>query len=270
MTFWCHSTLSRSSRTYESAKEYLNLIKVCADQTGFVFNQTFYQQRLGLAMGNPISPFLAEIFMSFFECSLLKEHAHVFKVCFRYVDDVFCILKKSDVTKALTISDSRGDSIKFTIEQEKDGKLPFLDLLIQRAGETLEFDIYRKPTSTTNYIKRSSFDPWSHKLAAFRSMIFRLLNVFLSTAKFKLELQNIVESGVKNGFKSETILNIFSKMRRKIKNATNLQKIKNISVFRKFNFHPVVHHKFERIFKNMISPWLLMTNLMWENVLVKT
>lgn len=56
-------------------------------------------------------------------------------------------------------------------------------------------------------------------------MILRLLNVPPSMETFKLELQEIVESGVKNGFKLGTILNIYLKMGQKIKNATNLQRI---------------------------------------------
>ena len=39
-------------------------------------------------------------------------------------------------------------SIKFTTEMERNGKLPFLDILIERKSGHYETGIYRKPTDT--------------------------------------------------------------------------------------------------------------------------
>jgi len=36
-------------------------------QNAFQYNEKFYEQTRGTAMGNPLSPFLAEVFMSKFE-----------------------------------------------------------------------------------------------------------------------------------------------------------------------------------------------------------
>jgi hypothetical protein len=44
------------------------------------------------------------------------------------------------------------NSLKFTLETEIDGQLPFLDLKIKRNSDRLTFGIYRKPTHTENYI----------------------------------------------------------------------------------------------------------------------
>jgi hypothetical protein len=48
-------------------KELINLTKLCMSQNVFQFNEKFYEQSTGTAMGNPLSPFLAEVFMSRFE-----------------------------------------------------------------------------------------------------------------------------------------------------------------------------------------------------------
>ena len=47
-------------------------------------------------------------------------------------------------------------AIQFTIEEEADGKIPFLDVLVTRDGERLRTSVYHKPTHTDRYINYSS------------------------------------------------------------------------------------------------------------------
>ena len=44
-------------------------------------------------------------------------------------------------------------SIRFTVEVERDGRLPFLDTLLQRRNDgSLDVTVYRKPTHTDRYL----------------------------------------------------------------------------------------------------------------------
>ena len=45
----------------------LELLAFCLNNTYFVFQDTFYEQTKGAAMGPPISPIIANIFMEAFE-----------------------------------------------------------------------------------------------------------------------------------------------------------------------------------------------------------
>ena len=48
-------------------------------------------------------------------------------------------------------------TIKFRVEQEEDGTLPFLDMLLRRREDgSLDVSVYRKPTHTDRYISTSS------------------------------------------------------------------------------------------------------------------
>lgn len=48
----------------------------------------------------------------------------------RYVDDTFCFMRKGAVDEVLQHLNTISPTIKFTVVQEKDGQLPFLDALV--------------------------------------------------------------------------------------------------------------------------------------------
>ena len=49
----------------------LDLIRLCVKSTVFSFNGRYYRQRQGVAMGSPLGPVLAGLYMEFFENELL-------------------------------------------------------------------------------------------------------------------------------------------------------------------------------------------------------
>ena len=54
------------------------------------------------------------------------------KLWVRYVDDVFTIVKKTDITTIHETLDSVFKGIPFTVEEEKNHLLPFLDVAVRR------------------------------------------------------------------------------------------------------------------------------------------
>ena len=73
------------------------------------------------------------------------------------------------------------------METEKDGKLPFLDVVIERQDDKLIYDVFRKPTNNLQYIHATSNHPVNHKLAAFNTSINRMNNIPLSNEKIEKE-----------------------------------------------------------------------------------
>lgn len=49
----------------------------------------FFEQTEGTEMGNPLSPFLAEVFASRFEINIKNTNNDFPKIWVRYVDDIF-------------------------------------------------------------------------------------------------------------------------------------------------------------------------------------
>lgn len=64
-------------------------------------------------------------------------------------------------------------------------------MVIRNENDEVEFDIYRKESSTDRYITRNSQHPESHKVAAFRSMVHRLVNLPLTPEKHQMEEERI-------------------------------------------------------------------------------
>jgi hypothetical protein len=194
----------------------MDLIKLCMEQTTFQFRDKFYRQCLGTSMGNSLSCFVANTFMAHLEWNMSR------KSCFprywrRYVDDILVVVNKEKVEELLFELNSCYDSIKFTIEAEVNGKLPFLDLLLDRKNGIIEMSIYRKPTSTYRYIPYTSNTSYQHKMAAFNSMVYRLCRLPLNAKNFINELKTIKTIATINGYKEQTIDELVGRHSRNIK-----------------------------------------------------
>ncbi|XP_055590309.1 uncharacterized protein LOC129742433 [Uranotaenia lowii] len=195
---------------------YLAVAEVCMKQNFFIFRGKFFKQTFGLSMGSKLSPLLAEVFMSDLEADLEKSERLFPRVWWRYVDDILASVKERYLTQTLELLNSKHRSIKFTVEKEVEGKLPFLDLLISRKEDnTIKFGIYRKPTSTDRYITADSNHFGAQKQAAFHSMAHRLYNIPMEKEDFEEEKHKILEAGFLNGFDNEFVLKILRKHARK-------------------------------------------------------
>lgn len=202
-------------------REIIKLTRICTDNAFFTFRKKVYRQVEGLAMGSPISPFLAEIFMSRLEKDLSKSELFP-RRWFRYVDDIFAVIKKTQLRRFLKKLNEYHPNIKFTIEEEQNGKLPFLDVLVLRNEDNVvEFDVYRKPSSTDRYITRNSQHSQAHKIASFHSMVHRLVNLPLTEEKFQLEEERIKQAAITNGFPKQLITKLIRKKLRRVERRRN-------------------------------------------------
>ena len=103
-----------------------------------------YTQGDGVAMGSPLCPVLAGIFMVEFEITILptlREHVSPWK---RYVDDTISYIKEKPIEHVLSKLNGYHDNIEFTYEIENDGKLSFLDVLVIRKDYEVETTVYLK------------------------------------------------------------------------------------------------------------------------------
>jgi hypothetical protein len=131
---------------------FMEIAESCMALNFFTFRKYFYKQTSGTSMGNPISPIIANIFMSRFGMDLASANL-LPCIWYRYVDDIFAVIKKTDVQNTLNMLNSQYNTIKFTVEEECDQKLPFLDICVRRESDAFKFTVHRKPTSTNRYIK---------------------------------------------------------------------------------------------------------------------
>ncbi|XP_055850342.1 uncharacterized protein LOC129914917 [Episyrphus balteatus] len=202
----------------EQEKAYIDCINICMKHNCFQFRNLFYSNNFGCSMGNGLSPYIAEAFMCKFESDLHKE-GKLPRIWYRYVDDTFAVVKKSEVDQVLTTINNRFPSIKFTFEKEDDKlhTLPFLDVEIKRKEKRVEFSVYRKSTSTDRYITKDSYCAYNQKIAAFHSMVYRLCRLPLSVENYMREYQQILHIANVNGYEKSIIDQLIKKHSKKLK-----------------------------------------------------
>ncbi|XP_063969468.1 uncharacterized protein LOC135157522 [Lytechinus pictus] len=147
-------------RTQLSPLEIHDLLEMCLNSTSFRWRDTFYRQTEGAAMGSPLSPVVANMFMEHFEETALQSATHKPKVWLRYVDDTFVVWQHGaeETNNFLRHLNSQHECIKFTMEMENEGSIPFLDTKITRTAQgSLSHQVYRKPTHTDRYLNYRSF-----------------------------------------------------------------------------------------------------------------
>jgi hypothetical protein len=185
-------------------RDFETLLRVATSETHFTFDNKMYIQHNGVAMGAPLAPIIADIFMSHLEETLMDRLVQS-GVCewYRYVDDTFILMEPdTNVDGVLNILNNFHPSIQFTCQPETGNSLPFLDVLVTRSIDSKKFHttVYRKPTFTGLMIKWDSFVPMQYKKSSIVSLVQRALYVCSNYSLLSDEFDNIREFGQKNGY----------------------------------------------------------------------
>lgn len=86
----------------------------------FIFNGTSYKQINGIAMGNPFSPALANIYVGFYEQELMRRTINA--LCYhRYVDDMLCVFDSEEMLEAFSVlHNDLNQSLRFLCKKNRE------------------------------------------------------------------------------------------------------------------------------------------------------
>lgn len=183
------------------------LFYYCTKKTNFIFNDEHYDQINGVSMGSPVAPILAHLYMSELEENIPNYKGKKPTLFYRYVDDIFMIMKgtQREINMFLNFMNKIEASIKFTLEIQKDNKLPFLDVMVERRNGELITYVYRKPTDTGLYLRWTSNQPRKYKINLIKCLCNRAKRICSSDSLFKQELEYYKNIFIKNGYPMNVI-----------------------------------------------------------------
>ena len=194
---------SLGDRTAMSPLQICDLTDLCLNSTYFSFQGQIYKQLKGTAMGSPLSPVIANIFMEDFEQTALVTADYQPRMWKRYVDDTFVIWPHGEekLDAFLGHINTLHPNITFTLEKEKDNKIAFLDVLIERKSNTLETSV---PTHTNQYLNYRSHHHPQVKLGIVQCLKQRA-NKICSEKNVKAEKELLEKVFVANGYPSKRV-----------------------------------------------------------------
>lgn len=199
----------------KKVSEYMQLVHLCLNTCYFRFNNKVYKQVNSLAMGNPLSAFAANCFMSYFETRAKENYPDFPSIWFRYVDDTYIVIDKEKVDDFRNYLNGINGRIHFTCEIEQNNVLPFLDLKLTRVNDMIDFNIYRKDTTTDRCIPSTSYHSQRTKLSAFNSYCYRAVNVPLNEENYCNEVNKIYQIADVNGYSRKIVDTLLRKHKRK-------------------------------------------------------
>lgn len=204
---------SLKNRTPLHVDTIMELVSVCVKNTYFQYGSEFYIQKEGMAMGSPLSPVLCNMYLEEFEEKAIASFDPKPYLLVRYVDDMFFVWPENirPVEELHQHLNSIAPCTQFTIEKEKDGCIPFLDVLVKRKEGRVETEVYRKPTDTGLYLNYNSNHPKAVKNGIVNLLLSRAESHSSTPSAYKKEVREVEKIMKKNEYPTELVRNIKNK-----------------------------------------------------------
>ena len=180
-------------RTVIGIDDIILLLEFCLKNTYFSSQGQFFKQVEGAAMGSPVSPIVANLYMEYLEQKALSTASHPPRFWHSYADDTFVIHKEANKQDFLQHINSVDPAIKFTVEDNKeDGSIPFLDTIVKpEVNGHLSITVYRKPTHTDQYLQWDSHHNLSAKFSVINTPSHRAKTVCSNPELLKQEKDHL-------------------------------------------------------------------------------
>ena len=196
-----------------SKDELKELLILCTQRSHFQFNGIFNDQVDGVAMGSPLGPLFAGVFMLAFEKRHMSElKAMGVRIWLRYVDDIFASFdNKEQAENVLEFINNQHPNLRFTVEHEESGRLPFLDTCVVRRINKYSTTIYRKKTFIGVYLNWTSMTARSYKIGLIRCLAERIWRICSEDDERRVELDKLKLILARNDYPTEVVESCISK-----------------------------------------------------------
>ena len=243
------------STSLSTKSEFTDILNIATKGSVFYFNGNYYRQVDGVAMGSPLGPALANVFLCHHEINWLRKCPTSFTPTLykRYVDDIFVLMdSKKSLMCFFRYMNSKHPNMSFTYETEENDQIPFLDILVCRSNEKFNTSIYRKPTFSGVYLHFCSLMPIEYKFGLISTLLHRCYALVSSYVIFDLEVEKLKDIMQNNGYPLKIIDKCIHKF-----------------MMKKFDRKPPIHTAKRKVI-SLFLPFLGATSLALRSNLVKT
>jgi hypothetical protein len=159
----------------------------------FVFDNQFYLQTKGTAIGTTMAVVYAVIFMHIFETGALSQSRLRPALWLRFIDDIFMVWPHSEASLADFVHylNSINSSIQFTYSCSK-SSIDFLDIVVSKDScGTVSTDLYIKNTDTHQFLHNLSCHPGHVKRSLAFSQTLRYRRICSSEERARFHSSNL-------------------------------------------------------------------------------
>ena len=178
-----------------SKETMIELLLLATSNVQILTDDGYYTQIDGVAMGSPLGPYLANVFLAQYDKVIAEKCGGT--IYERYVDDILTSMKSEELPVLLQFVNQLHPNLKFTSEVETNNSISFLDLKLVRNLGSIEVSWYRKKTDTNVYLNFYSKCPTLYKKSVVRGAVCRLFHIASSWDVFHnnlTELQLLLEA----------------------------------------------------------------------------
>ena len=138
----------------------LNLLKIILYNNDFYFNNEYFLQKKGVAMGQCFAPSVANLYLFLWENQLSNLFNKFPIIWYRYIDDIFCIWESSIDNLHLFINfiNNLDANIQVTFNYNITNVV-YLDLIVYKSNNKLNYKVYFKDTNSHTILNPTSNHP---------------------------------------------------------------------------------------------------------------
>ena len=232
----CREALERRIDKSVPSDVIADLITFILKSNTLSFDDKFYHQIKGTAMGTPMAVNFANLFMSKFETDLLRDYQKEYHkgpvMWIRYIDDIFFVWDHDQDTlkhflsycNSYATKNSYNSSIKFTMEYSR-SDVVFLDTKVKKHDGALITELYSKPTATHTYLHKLSDHPTHTLRANPLSQFIRIRRICHLLTDYRKHATQFINFYANRGYSVKTLTKIATEVEARDRNTLLHKKV---------------------------------------------
>ncbi|CAF4220059.1 unnamed protein product, partial [Rotaria sordida] len=211
-----------------SVNVIIRLACLVLDTNCFVFDNKYYKQIRGGAMGSPFTMTLANVYMWEWEQTLLEYQRSHNEMYGRYIDDIFMTTNLSfdEIKVRLIEANQQDENIRLT--HTISSKVEYLDVLVENDNGQLKTSVYHKLAAEPYILPFSSDHPRHVHRSTINGRLIRAIRLCSHLDDFDKERINIEFTLLLNGYPPKFINYNFNKFFQKHNVLSVMENLDNI------------------------------------------